>query len=83
MIISFEMVESQKDLSGDLISTTGDLMKIREGFVSNSSSASFVVKYKGVEITLEVFGEYRNKLENMLDKMVEAKIIDKYERVYE
>ena len=58
-------------------------MKIREGFVSNSSSASFIVKYKGAEITLEVFGEYRNKLENMLDKMVEAKIINKYERVYE
>jgi len=58
-------------------------MKIREGFVSNSSSASFIVKYKGTEITLEIFEEYRNKLENMLDKMVEAKIINKYERVYE
>jgi len=50
-------------------------MKIREGFVSNSSSSSFVVKYKGVEISLEVYEEERGKLEEMLNKMVEAKIV--------
>jgi hypothetical protein len=50
----------------------------RRGFVSNSSSSSFIVRYEGVEISLEVYEEEREKLEEMLNKMVESKIVKNY-----
>jgi hypothetical protein len=52
----------------------------RRGFVSNSSSSSFIVKYKGVEISLKVYEEETEKLEEMLNKMVESKIVKNYKK---